>query len=94
MKKEDSLQYRETEKVYRQYLNLAPKERARIYNRIKVEFESAEIKVVAYSITGEPLTQNQFIAEINEAIAEGDRGEIVSNEDYLKERAKWVPDTK
>lgn len=46
-------------------------------------------EVVAYSADMKPLTKKQYIKEIEDAIAEVDRGEFITDEDLTKEMLMW-----
>ena len=46
-------------------------------------------EIVAYTTTGKPLTKSEYIEKIEKAIAEADRGELITDEELEKEIATW-----
>lgn len=55
----------------------------------KVEKVLEEEVVVAYSVTGEPLTKSEYISEVKEAEKEIEDGEYLTHEQVLAETKKW-----
>jgi len=45
--------------------------------------------IVVYTTTGQPLTENQYIAKIEKAIKQADRGELITDEELEKEVETW-----
>ncbi len=46
-------------------------------------------EIVAYTITGEPLTKEQYIKDLKQAEEEIEKGEFISHEDLKKEVRAW-----
>ena len=46
-------------------------------------------EIVAYTTTGKPLSQKQYIEKIEKAIAEADRNELITDDELEKEIATW-----
>jgi hypothetical protein len=58
------------------------------------EFEAWEKEyqdkgIVAYTTSGKPLSQEQYIEKIEKAIVEADRNELITDDDLEKEIATW-----
>ena len=46
-------------------------------------------KTVAYTTDGKPLNKRQFVEKIEIAIAEAERGELITDDELEKEIATW-----
>ena len=45
--------------------------------------------IVAYTTSGKPLSQEQYVRKIEKAIAEADRNELITDDELEKEIATW-----
>ena len=45
--------------------------------------------IVAYTTAGQPLTEKQYIAKIEKAIKQADRGELIMDDELQKEIETW-----
>jgi len=52
-------------------------------------FHNNHPKIVAYTVQGKPLTQEQYLQEINLAIRQVERKETINDEDLQKELETW-----
>ena len=76
------------ENVYSDVMLLKETDRQKLYSRMQKElYQNNEI--VAYTTAGLPLTRKQYIEKIEKAIAEADRGELITDEELEKEIATW-----
>ena len=57
------------------------------HQRIAQSFQNKGI--VAYTTSGKPLSQGQYIEKIEKAIAEADRNELITDDGLEKEIATW-----
>ncbi|MEQ9263157.1 MAG: hypothetical protein RLP14_08355 [Owenweeksia sp.] len=48
-----------------------------------------EEEIVAYAVTGEPLTRKQYLDDLKEAEAEIERGEFITHEELKEEVRTW-----
>ncbi len=70
-----------------QYINSADE---RLLKVVKAVIESyQEDEIVAYSVSGNPLTRNQYKIELTQAIEEINSGKFISQEDLEKESENW-----
>ncbi len=46
-------------------------------------------EIVAHTVTGEPLTREQYLEDLKEAEAEIERGEFITHEELKKEVRTW-----
>lgn len=70
-----------------EYINTADE---RLLKVVKAVIESyQENDIVAYAIDGTPLTRTTYKAELQEAKAEIERGEYISQEDLEKDSNNW-----
>ena len=83
------MQTQTAEKLYKAFERLPQSEQKEFRKRLKTKAKLNDTDIVAYSLTGEAITRTQYIAQIDEAIKEGERGEFITQEDYLKERETW-----
>ena len=51
--------------------------------------ECEKDKIVAFSTSGNPLTREQYIDNIEKAISTADSGELISDDDLQKEVKTW-----
>lgn len=62
----------------------------RLLRLIKALIETyQEEEIVAYTVEGKPLTQEEYRQEIMEAEAEIDKGEYITHEDLKREVRSW-----
>jgi predicted transcriptional regulator len=71
--------------IYKKIMRLSSADREILYARIQKERE----EIIAYTTSDEPLTKRQYIEKIEQAIAEADRGELITDEELQKEIDTW-----
>ena len=76
------------ESIYREIVLLPNTERDKLYNRIKKEFYQ-DNEVVAYTTAGKPLMKSEYIAQINIGIRQIENGEMITDDELVKELATW-----
>lgn len=59
-----------------------------IYN-VKSRENDSSTDIIAYTISGEPLTKEMYIQKIKEAEKRIDEGNFTTHEDLLKEMQSW-----
>ena len=78
------------EKLYKAFEKMPQSEQTKFRKRIEAKPQSSDNDIVAYTLTGDSLTREQYIAQIDEAIDQCDRGEITTQEDFIKESETWL----
>ena len=76
------------ENIYSDIMLLPRADRQKLYSRMQKELYQ-DNEIVAYTTAGMPLTRKQYIEKIEKAIAEADRGELITDEELEKEIATW-----
>ena len=76
------------ENIYNEIVLLSDSDRNNLYNRIKKEFFQNK-EIVAYTTAGEPLSKKQYIEKIERAIVEADEGELITDDELVKEIETW-----
>ena len=74
--------------IYSEIMLLSNTDRQILYARMQKEFHKKD-EFVAFSTSGKPLTQKQYVEKIEKAIAEADRGELITEAELLKEIETW-----
>ena len=74
--------------IYNEILLLSNTDKQILYARMQSEFYVKD-EVVAYSTYGKSLTQKQYVEKIEAAIAEADRGELITDDELRKEIETW-----
>jgi len=74
--------------IYREIMLLSDFERQRLYSLMEKELYQGR-DIVAYTTSGKPLSQMQYVEKIEKAIAEADRGELITDDVLEKEIATW-----
>jgi len=74
--------------IYSEIMLLSNSDKQILYARMKKEFHKKD-EIVAFSTNGKPLTQKQYIDKIEKAIAEADRGELITTDELQKEVETW-----
>ena len=82
------MKHTNVENIYKEIVLLSDSDRNKLYNRMKIDFFQ-DREIVAYTTSGEPLSQKQYVEKIERAIAEADRGELISDEELAKEIETW-----
>ena len=72
------------ESLYKEYCHLSSHERMVFLNLLREPVQE-ESDIYMFASNGEPLTQTQYIAAINEAIAAVERGDVFNDEDIMSE---------
>jgi len=76
------------ENIYTQIMLLSDMDKARLFRRMQKELHTTQ-NVVAYTTAGQPLTEEQYLAKIENAIKQADRGELITDEELQKEIETW-----
>ena len=74
--------------IYSQILLLSDTDKERLYQRMQKELRENS-NIVAYTTAGQPLTEKQYIAKIEKAIEQAERGELITDEELQKEIEMW-----
>ncbi len=74
--------------IYNEIMLLSDADRKKLYNRMKKEF-NPDREIVAYTTVGKSLTKKEYVEKIERAIAEADKGKLISDEELEKEIATW-----
>jgi len=82
------MQHEKIDNIYSQIMLLSDADKKRLYQRMQSELLVNQ-NIVAYTTTGQPLTEKQYIAKIEKAIKQADRGELITNEELEKEIETW-----
>ena len=82
------MEHLSADSIYNEIMLLPNADRQKLYSRLQKEFQDDD-EFVAYTTSGKPLTRNQYIEKINKAIAEADRGELLTTKDLQKEVETW-----
>ena len=80
--------YLTVDHIYNEFMLLSSTDKQTLYARIQKEFHKKD-EIVAFSTHGQPLTQKQYIEKIEKAIAEADRGELITDNELQKEIELW-----
>jgi hypothetical protein len=76
------------ESIYSEILLLSNTERDNLYNRIQKDFYR-DSNIVAYTTAGKPLTESEYIEQINIGLMQIENGETITNDELEKEIATW-----
>ena len=82
------MQHENIDSIYNQIMLLSDTDKNRLYQRMQSELLVRQ-NIVAYTTTGQPLTENQYIAKIEKAIKQADRGELITDDELEKEVETW-----
>ena len=82
------MEHLSADSIYNEIMLLPNADRQKLYSRLQKEFQDDD-EFVAYTTSGKPLTRSQYIEKINKAIAEADRGELLTTKDLQKEVETW-----
>jgi len=74
--------------IYSQILLLSDTDKERLYQRMQKELRENS-NIVAYTTASQPLTEKQYIAKIEKAIEQAERGELITDEELQKEIEMW-----
>ena len=74
--------------IYSQILLLSDTDKEKLYQRMQKELRENS-NIVAYTTAGQPLTEKQYIAKIEKAIEQAERGELITDEELQKEIEMW-----
>jgi hypothetical protein len=76
------------ESLYQEIMLLSEIDKSKLYLRMqKALYNNQEI--IAYTTTGKPLNTKQYIEKIGNAIAQANRGELITDEELQKEMETW-----
>ena len=82
------MEYFTIDRIYNEIMLLSNDDKQILYDRMQKEFHKKN-EIIAFSTQGKPLTQKQYIEKIEKAIAEADRGELITNDELQKEIETW-----
>jgi len=60
-----------------------------ILNKVDEIKETTSSRIVAYTVSGKPLTKEAYIKKVKDAESRIDSGEYITQEDLLKETQTW-----
>ena len=82
------MEYLTVDRIYNEIMLLSNADRQILYARIQKDFHKKD-EIIAFSTYGKPLTQKQYVEKIEKAIAEADRGELITDNELQKEIETW-----
>ncbi|MDR0863756.1 MAG: hypothetical protein LBO74_02335 [Candidatus Symbiothrix sp.] len=82
------MQHLSIDGILNEIMLLSDNERQHLYARMQKEFSQGK-EIVAYTTLGKPLTRAQYIEKIDRAIAQADRGELLTDDELQKEIETW-----
>jgi len=82
------MEYLTVDSIYNDIMHLSNEDKEILYARMQKDFRKKD-EIVAFSMFGKPLTQKQYVEKIERAIAEADRGDLITDEELLKEIETW-----
>ena len=82
------MDYLTVDSIFDKIMLLSNDEKQILFARMQKNFHKKE-DIVAFSTYGKPLTQKQFVEKIEKAIAEAERGELITDEELQKEIETW-----
>ena len=82
------MEYLTVDSIYNDIMLLSNEDKEILYARMQKDFRKKD-EIVAFSMFGKPLTQKQYVEKIERAIAEADRGDLITDEELLKEIETW-----
>ena len=82
------MQYASIENIYTQIMLLSDTDKVRLFRRMQKELHTTQ-NIVAYTTAGQSLTEKQYLAKIENAIKQADRGELITDEELQKEIETW-----
>jgi len=82
------MQHTSIDNIYSQIMLLSNIDKERLYRRMQNELNENQ-NIVAYTTAGQPLTEKQYIAKIEKAIEQADRGELITDDELQKEIETW-----
>ena len=82
------MQHTSIDNSYNQIMLLSDTDKERFYQRMQKELSESK-NIVAYTTAGQPLTEKQYIAKIEKAIEQAERGELITDEELQKEIETW-----
>ena len=82
------MQHVSIDNIYSQIMLLSDTDKERLYLRMQKELHENQ-KIVAYTTSGQPLTEKQYVEKIERAIKQADRGELITDEELQKEIETW-----
>jgi hypothetical protein len=74
--------------IYREIMLLSNFDQYKLYHLMEKNLYQDK-HVVAYTTSGTPLLQEQYIEKIERALAEAGRNELITDDDLEKEIATW-----
>ena len=82
------MQHTSIDNIYSQIMLLSNIDKERLYRRMQNELNENQ-NIVAYTTAGQPLTEKQYIAKIEKAIEQADRGELITDDELQKDIETW-----
>jgi predicted transcriptional regulator len=74
--------------IYREIMLLSDFDQYKLYHLMEQELYQDE-NIVAYTTSGKPLTQNEYIEQINIGLRQIENGETITDDELEKEIATW-----
>ena len=82
------MQHTSIDNIYSQIMLLSDSDKEKLYRRMQNELHGSQ-NIVSYTNAGQPLTEKQYIAKIEKAIEQANRGELITDEELQKEIETW-----
>ena len=74
--------------IYNEIMLLSGIDRKKLYERMKKDFYH-DSDIVACTTTGKPLTESEYIEQINIGLRQIENGEIITDDELQKEIETW-----
>ena len=82
------MEHTSLDNIYNEIMLLSEADKERLFKRMQKELHENK-KIVAYTTAGQPLTKKQYVEKIEKALAEAERGELITDEELQKEIETW-----
>ena len=76
------------ENIYNEIMLLSDSDQYKLYNWMKKAFHQNK-KIVAYTTAGKPLTESEYIEQINIGLRQIANGEMITDDELQKEIEIW-----
>ena len=74
--------------IYKEIMLLSDSDKQRLYRLMEKEIYRDE-KIVAYTTAGQPLTQSEYVEQINIGLRQIENGEMITDDALGKEIETW-----
>ena len=82
------MEHQNLDNIYNEIMLLSDTDRDKLYNRMKNEFYRDK-ELATYTTSGKPLTEKEYIEQINVGLRQIENGEMITDKELLKEIETW-----